>query len=140
MNNTLVSVTNLYKKVRLFFIGAIDENGFPNIKVVFPVRERHSITEIYFSTNTSSRHIAQYQKNPNACVYFFSFIQGKGVLLTGTMEVMETQDIKSRFWQRGDTRYYPKGVADPDYCILKFTPQSGRYYHKYKSASFELQG
>ena len=39
-------------------------------------------------------------------------------------------------WRDGDTAYYPQGVADPDYCVLKFTAQSGRYYSNFKSEDF----
>ncbi len=138
MNNIVEIVTRLYKKSRLFFIGSFDENGFPNIKVVFPVKERNNLKEIYFSTNTSSSHVSQYRKNAKACVYFLSFLQGKGVLLKGTMEVLEDREIKSYFWNKGDTKYYPEGVTSPDYCILKFTPESGRYYHRYKSIDFPV--
>jgi general stress protein 26 len=138
MKDILNLVTDVYKKSKLFFIGSMDENDFPNIKVVFPVKERTSLKEIYFSTNTSSKHAAQYRRNPKACVYFFKFIKGRGVLLTGKMEVLETQEIKNHFWNKGDTKYYPKGVTDPDYCILKFTPICGRYYHQYKSVDFKV--
>ena len=30
------------------------------------------------------------------------------------------------------------GVTDPDYCVLKFTAQSGRLYKDFKSESFEV--
>lgn len=32
--------------------------------------------------------------------------------------------------------YYPLGVTDPDYCVLCFTTQSGRYYSNFKSEDF----
>jgi general stress protein 26 len=59
-------------------------------------------------------------------------------MLIGTMEVLEDAAIKEEIWERGDTMYYPKGVTDPDYCVLKFTAQSGRYYSNFKSEDFEV--
>ena len=47
---------------------------------------------------------------------------------------------KEMIWQRGDTMYYKLGVTDPDYCVLKFTAERGRYYHAFKSASFDVSG
>ena len=32
--------------------------------------------------------------------------------------------------------YYPKGVNDPDYCVLKFTAEKGRYYSNFRSEDF----
>ncbi len=54
------------------------------------------------------------------------------------MEVLEDAAIKEEIWERGDTMYYPQGVTDPDYCVLKFTAQSGRYYSNFNSEGFEV--
>lgn len=57
-------------------------------------------------------------------------------MLKGTMEVMEDEESKEMIWQEGDTKCYSKGVTDPDYCVLKFTTLSGRYYSNFKSENF----
>ena len=62
----------------------------------------------------------------------------RGVSLIGTMEVLETAEAKERSWREGDTMYYKEGVADPDYCVLKFTAVKGRYYSNFKSEDFEV--
>jgi len=41
--------------------------------------------------------------------------------------------------REGDTLYYPKGVADPDYCVLEFTASAGRYYTSFSSQNFEVK-
>ena len=50
-----------------------------------------------------------------------------------------TGSYKDLIWQEGDTMYYPKGVTDPDYCVLKFTAETDRYYSNFKSETFEIQ-
>ena len=35
--------------------------------------------------------------------------------------------------------YYPLGVTDPDYCVLKFTAHNGRFYCKFKSENFNVK-
>lgn len=136
MKDIFTRVEQLHKKVRFFFVGSLDNEGFPNIKAILPAKYRESLKEIYFSTNTSSYHVEQFRKNPNSCVYFFSPFFYKGVLLKGKMEIVEDIETKKHFWRRGDKRYYSQGVNDPDYCILKFTPDTGRYYYRYKSNDF----
>lgn len=42
-------------------------------------------------------------------------------MLLGTMEVLEDAESKQMIWHEGNTMYYPKGVTDPDYCVVKFT-------------------
>ena len=41
-------------------------------------------------------------------------------------------------WRKGDTQYYPGGVTDPNYCVLKFTAIDGRFYSDFYPRSFVL--
>ena len=57
-------------------------------------------------------------------------------MLRGTVEVLTGSAGKEMIWEDGDTMYYKEGVTDPDYCVLKFTATSGRFYSNFKSESF----
>ena len=94
----------------------------------------------YFSTNTSSIRANQYRENEKACIYFFhkGILRYEGIMLIGTMEVLEDTETKKEIWRTGDTMFYKKGVTDPDYCVLKFTAIKGRYYCDLKTVSFDL--
>ena len=63
----------------------------------------------------------------------------RGVMLKGTMEVLQDMETRQRVWQTGDTMYYPQGVTDEDYSVLKFTAISGRYYSSFKSEDFIIE-
>ena len=63
----------------------------------------------------------------------------QGVMLRGTMEILTDSTSKEMIWQEGDTMYYPEGVTDPDYCVLKFTAFSGKYYSGFKSEDFTIE-
>lgn len=127
-------------KQEVALIGSIDEEGFPNQKAMLKPRNMEGISTIYFSTNTSSARVAQYRVNPKASVYFFQkgLVKYQGLLLVGTMEVLEDEATKRELWRVGDQVYYPKGVTDPDYCVLRFTAIRGRYYCNLKTESFTL--
>jgi general stress protein 26 len=103
-------------------------------------RKIDGMKNFYFSTNTSSMRVAQYRDNPKASIYFYhkGLVKYEGVMLIGTMEVLEDAILKQELWQIGDKMFYPKGVTDPDYCVLKFTAQEGRYYCDLKTDSFSL--
>ena len=58
--------------------------------------------------------------------------------LVGAMEVLTDAKTKEMVWRDGDTQYYAGGVADPDYCVLKFTARKGRYYSNFKSEDFDV--
>ena len=138
MTVDLLKIEKLIKQRSFALIGSIDEEGFPNMKAMLSPRKREGIKTFFFSTNTSSARVKQYRQNPKACVYFFckGLIHYWGVMLKGEMEVLEDDEIKKLLWQTGDRIYYPKGVTDPDYCVLKFTAKEGRYYSDLKTENF----
>ncbi len=128
------------EKQKTAFLGSVDEDGFPNMKAMFAPRKIEGNC-FYFSTNTSSMRVKQYRNNPKASVYFFNKgrFRYEGVMLIGTMEVLEDEKIKKEIWCTGDTMFYKQGVTDPDYCVLKFTAVKGRYYCDLKSKSFTVE-
>ena len=121
------------------FIGSVDEDGFPNIKAMLAPRERDGVT-LYFTTNTSSMRVRQYLENPRASVYFYhrGRFRYTGVMLKGKMSVLTDPQTKERIWRAGDTMFYKGGVTDPDYCVLRFDAESGRFYQDLNTESFEL--
>lgn len=139
MKNAEQTIGNLIDKQGVSFISSIDKEGFPNTKAMLPPRKREGIKHFYFTTNTSSMRVQQYRENPKASVYFCDKRFFKGVMLKGTMEVLEDPAFKEMIWREGDTMYYPLGVTDPDYCVLRFTAQIGRYYSDFKSDDFVVE-
>lgn len=139
MRNAEQTIGNLIDKQGVAFVSSVDGEGFPNTKAMLPPRKREGLRTFYFTTNTSSMRVGQYRSNARACVYFCDKRFFRGVMLKGTMQVL--QDAKSRemVWREGDAMYYPQGVADPDYCVLKFTAQTGRYYSNFHSEDFEVR-
>ncbi|MBQ6266843.1 MAG: pyridoxamine 5'-phosphate oxidase family protein [Clostridia bacterium] len=128
------------RKQKVAFICSVDENGFPAVKAMLRPRKQAGLREFWFSTNTSSMRVQQYRENPKASIYFYhkGLVKYVGVLLTGTMEVLTDQETKAMIWRKGDTMFYKGGVTDPDYCVLKFTAQTGRYYCDLQTESFGI--
>lgn len=139
MRNPRETIGNLIDKQGIAYISSIDEEGFPNTKAMLPPREREGIKTFYFTTNTSSKRVSQYRTNPKACIYFCDKRFFRGVMLKGTMEILEDAESKIRIWRDGDTMYYSQGATDPDYCVLRFTAETGRYYANFKSEDFDVQ-
>ncbi len=133
-------IIGFIKKQKVSFVCSVDENGFPNVKAMLKPRKQVGLKEFYFSTNSSSMRVKQYLDNPNASIYFYhkGIVRYEGVMLTGTMEVLTDQKTKDMIWRKGDTMFYKGGVTDPDYCVLKFTAKSGRYYCDMKTESFDV--
>ncbi len=132
------TIGNLIEKASLSQICYVDEDGYPVTRAMLKPREREGIKTFWFTTNTHSKKVKSYRENPRASIYFVDRRFFRGVSLAGTMEVLETPEAKERIWREGDTMYYPEGVTDPDYCVLRFTAEKGRYYSNFSSQDFDV--
>lgn len=138
MKNPEQTIGNMADKCGTAFISYVDQEGFPITKAMLKPRERQGINVFWFTTNTSSNKVKYFRENPKASIYFVDKRFFRGASLTGTVEVLETKEAKERIWREGDTMYYKEGVTDPDYCVLKFTANKGRYYSNFHSEDFEV--
>lgn len=138
MQDITQTIANLIDHQGVVYISSIDQDGYPNTKAMLPPRKREALEVFYFTTNIASKRVDQYQQNPQSCIYFCDQSFFGGVMFTGTMEVLKDAKYKEMIWQDGDTMYYPKGVTDPDYCVLRFTAKKGRYYSNFQSKDFDI--
>lgn len=138
MRNPEQTIGNLIDKANMAMLSCVDGEGYPITKAMLPPREREGIKTFWFTTNTSSNKVRCFLENSKASIYFVDKRFFRGVSLVGTIEVLEDEESKERIWREGYTMYYKGGVTDPDYCVLKFTAFSGRYYSNFKSEDFEI--
>lgn len=134
------TVGNMADKAKTCYLSYVDAEGFPTSRAMLRPRERAGIRTFWLTTNTSSRKVKALRENPRASIYFVDSRFFRGVSLSGTVEVLEDAESKARIWRDGDTMYYPGGVTDPDYCVLRFTAVRGRYYSNFKSEDFTVEG
>ena len=136
---TKEQVFEFIKRQKTAIISSVDSEGFPNTKAMLSPRKIYG-NDFYFSTNTSSLKVAQYNADEKACVYFYKrgLFSYMGVMLVGTMQVLTEQSIKDEIWQAGDTMFYKEGKTDPDYCILKFSALKCRVYKDLKTYWIDL--
>ncbi len=139
LTNAEQTIGNLIDKQKISFISSVDQDDFPNTKAMLPPRKREGIKVFYFTTNTSSMRVAQFRLNAKACIYFCDKRFFRGVMLKGTVEVLEDKESKELIWREGDSIYYPNGVTDSDYCVLRFVAQGGRYYSNFSSQDFIVE-
>ena len=118
-------------------LGTNGDKGYPNIKAMIKM-ENEGLNRIWLSTNTSSKRVNQLVRNSKACIYFVDFEQWMGLMLVGEVEVLQDRESRQRLWREGFEKYYPLGVTDPNYSVLRFTAQWGNYYHALSNVTFEL--
>ena len=139
MRNPVETIGNLIEKQSVSFISSIDEDGFPNTKAMLAPVKREGIETFYWHTNSLSVRVRQYRNNPKACIYFYDKRFFRGVMLKGTMEVLDDKKTKKELWKDEFSVYYTGGKDGGDFIILKFTATHGRYYSNFKSEDFEVE-
>ncbi|HEX7715527.1 MAG TPA: pyridoxamine 5'-phosphate oxidase family protein [Bacillota bacterium] len=137
MDGKFIKEINRLANAKNIIVSSVDGQGYPNSKAMFKVAH-DGLQTFYLSTNTSSMRVQQFLKNPKASLYFFDRIKVHGLMLVGEMEVLTDDATKRRFWKPFWKIYYPKGVTDPDYAILRFTAKSGNYYRSLQKYRFEI--
>ncbi len=141
----------LMEESKAAYLTTIDSDGFPITRAMFNLRNKEQFPEfsklfqnqqnkftIFISTNTSSSKVAHLSKNPKMCVYFCDSEDFKGFMLGGLVEIVDDIELKRKIWLDWWTRYYPEGVEDPDYTLLRLEPKNARYYHKLNQEKFKL--
>lgn len=127
----------LIEQSKICLLGTNGGDGFPNIKAMLNVKHE-GLNKVWLSTNTSSKRVQQLKKDSRACVYYVDEVNYKGLMLIGTIEILQDLKSKEMLWFDGAERYYPLGVEDPDYSVLCFTARQGDYYHAGK-ITFEIE-
>ena len=136
MRDAEKTIGGMAGKAKFAYLSYLDGEGFPTTRAMLAPREREGIRVFYLTTNTSSQKVAALRRDPRASLYFTDTRFFRGVSLSGRVEILEDAASKARVWREGDEQYYPQGVGDPDYCVLKFTAEKGRYYSHFKSEDF----
>lgn len=105
-------------------VASIDENGYPRPVAMVKIKDEDGA--IYVSTGTSSAKTAHFKANPKAGV---SIVRGgDNIIYTGEMEIVTDEALKRSLWGDWMLPHFAGGIDDPEYCVLKFTPQSATYY------------
>ena len=123
---------------KICLLGTNAADGFANIKAMMNLRHQGMKT-IWFSTNASSRRVSQLARDNRACVYYVDDRNFKGLMLTGTIELLDDHESRQLLWSEGAERYYPLGLDDSDYTVLRFTAVKANYYHKLENVTFDVQ-
>jgi general stress protein 26 len=141
----------LIEKSKAVYLTTIDPNGRPMTRAMLNLRNLEQFPEyknffekqqnkfsIYFSTNTSSSKVKHIKKNPAICVYFCDPEDFHGLMLAGDGELLYDKDLREALWLEGGEKYYPEGIDDPDYTVLRLVPNYGRYYYHLDKLDFRL--
>jgi general stress protein 26 len=109
-------------------LATITAEGRPWARYVIP-RLDEDLT-FWVATGSGSRKVAQIKKNPEVhlCGGVTSFKSAQSwAQVQGRAEILDDAETKKARW-RDELRAYFTGPEDPNYCLIKITPQRIEYY------------
>jgi len=140
----------LMESSKAAYLTTIDSEGYPITRAMFNLRNKEQFPEfseyfggldnkfeIYISTNTSSSKTTHIKKNPKISVYFCDPEAFKGVMFGGEVEIIDDMKVKRKIWLNWWTKYYLKGLEDPDYTLLRLKPKTAQFYYKLQKVQFD---
>jgi len=144
----------LMETADVLYFTTVDKSGLPHTRAMFNLRNTKyfpSLSKlfknhqndllVYLSTNTSSSKIEQIKQNPNICIYYCRAVPKdfRGVMLSGKIEIVTDQKVKEDLWHDGWELYYPKGVEDEDFTVLRLLPKYVEIYYKLQKYTLNLK-
>jgi general stress protein 26 len=131
---------DVLNNTRHCLVGTNGEDGYPNIKTMSN-RRHEGIKTIWFATDTSSMRVQQLKKDNRACVYCLDAEHSRALMLVGDMEILKDIESKKMLWRKGEGKYRPLGVEDPDYSVLRFTAKWANFVDlmENKGLTFEIE-
>ncbi|MGL5788903.1 MAG: pyridoxamine 5'-phosphate oxidase family protein [Bacteroidales bacterium] len=98
-------------------LSVINEDGYPRIIMMALIRY-DDMEHIWLVTSKSSQKYIQLQKQPRVGLLFSQ--NTNYVTLIGEIDILEDQKTKNDLWTPALEKYFPLGMTDPDYIVLKF--------------------
>jgi|GEM_PF-3960699 len=90
---------NLVEESPVMMLGTLGEQGEPHIKAV-QLADFEGLNILWISTNTTSEHVTQLERDPRACLYFVhrDTIPWRGLALGGRIEIRRDAEARKRLW------------------------------------------
>jgi len=132
-----LSGLELVEDSKIVMVSNNGEDGYPYTKAM--MRLKHDgLYKFWLSTNTSSKRVQLFKNDNRANLYFVDENSFKGLMLVGTIEVLQDRESKEMLWSEGCEIYYPLGIDDPDYTVLCFTAAWGSFYQGLENTGFKI--
>jgi len=149
--HSIEELRELLKTTAPAYLTTVDAEGYPHTRAMFNLHHAEQWPELeaflapareeflaYFGTNTSSPKVAHVRANPKAAAYYCDGEQYRGLMLRGTVEIVDDRAVKEALWYDWWTKYYPQGLDDPDYTVLRLRPTLAKYYGDLAVTALEL--
>jgi len=134
------------------YLSTISDDGYPHTRMMGNLRNEQQCKVakelfaghdedllIYMLTGHSSDKMRQIRANSKVSVYLCNSVEFHTLLLTGNAEEIDDPDLKKRIWQDEWKIHWPGGPEDPEFIMLKLSPDWAKGWYKEGLFEFKLK-
>ena len=110
----------LLSKCGVVTLASVNEKGYPRICTVRKCAAE-DFHDIYFVSSKRSElngKVTHFENNDKASVCYS--LGGDSVTLIGRVEFVADKELQSKIWDDFDRSFFPKGIGDPKFRLIKF--------------------
>lgn len=110
----------LLSKCGVVTLASVNEKGYPRICTVRKCAAE-DFHDIYFVSSKRSElngKVTHFENNDKASVCYS--LGGDSVTLIGRVEFVADKELQSKIWDDCDRSFFPKGIGDPKFRLIKF--------------------
>jgi len=107
-------------------LATVDGRGRPSVRIM---TFRHKDLILYSVTSLKSKKTAHVRDNPFVSIEIsrdITRLDSDYIVIDAKAEVLSDLQTKKDFWTEHLSVYF-SGADDPDYCVMKFTPETIDY-------------
>ncbi len=139
----------LARRARFVYVSTNAPSGYPETRVMYNLLKHRARAigegpaalpkgfQSWLGTNTSSSKTGHVKRDPRACLYFADTKTFEGLSLTGRLEEVRDDAIRTAIYARSWDVYYPGGKDGGDFSLFRFVPERGKYYHGLHVSEFD---
>lgn len=96
--------------------------------------------ELWFLTGQSTHKVQEIDRDHRVSLSYADPADNRYVSITGTARLVKDRKKAEELWNPFYKAWFPKGLDDPDLCVLKVTPERAEYWDSPSSTVAHLIG
>lgn len=117
--------SEILDRCKVVNLASVTFDGYPRPVPVSKLKN-DGIMHIWISTGSNSEKTKYFRKNKKAGLSFFE--EGNSVVLIGQVKIVTDIKIKRELFSDWMLAHFPRGVEDPEYCILEFEAEEATFW------------
>ena len=132
-------LAEIIRGIRIAMLTTVDPDGCLRSRPM-ATQTRDFDGDLWFFTNRKSGKIDSIQNDQHVNISFADPDDHRFASVSGRAEIVTSQSRIKEFWSPAMNAWFPKGVDDPDICLIHIRAESAEYWDSPSSPIVHLLG